>query len=117
MPDTLLSEDSHGRHTSDRFRTQGPYEREFERRDREDALIRKLESKPRPSVKERPRENRSHTQDQPKIERSYVASLDGLRAFGVIAVIAYHLNLWFAQGGLIGVAVFFVLSGYLTPEF
>lgn len=47
------------------------------------------------------------------VRRKYVASLDGLRAFGVIAVMAYHLNLWFAQGGLIGVAIFFVLSGYL----
>ncbi|NPD30836.1 acetyltransferase [Eggerthellaceae bacterium zg-1084] len=43
----------------------------------------------------------------------YVASLDGLRAFAVIAVVAYHLNAPFAVGGLLGVTMFFVLSGYL----
>lgn len=48
---------------------------------------------------------------QPK--KRYIASLDGLRALAVIAVIAYHLNIHAAQGGLLGVTVFFVLSGYL----
>lgn len=45
--------------------------------------------------------------------RRYVTSIDGLRAFAVFAVIAYHLGLPFAQGGLLGVTVFFVISGYL----
>lgn len=49
----------------------------------------------------------------PRQKKRYIASLDGLRALAVIAVIAYHLNLPFAQGGLLGVTVFFVLSGYL----
>ncbi len=48
--------------------------------------------------------------------RRYIAGLDGLRAFAVFAVIAYHLNLGFAPGGLIGVGVFFVLSGYLITD-
>ncbi|WDL95493.1 acyltransferase family protein [Alicyclobacillus sp. ALC3] len=48
--------------------------------------------------------------------RRYIAGLDGLRAFAVFAVIAYHLNLRFAPGGLIGVGVFFVLSGYLITD-
>ena len=43
----------------------------------------------------------------------YVTSIDGLRAFAVLAVVAYHLGLPFAQGGLLGVTVFFVISGYL----
>lgn len=43
----------------------------------------------------------------------YISSLDGLRAFAVIAVMLYHLNVGWAQGGLLGVTVFFVLSGYL----
>lgn len=48
-----------------------------------------------------------------KVKKRYIASLDGLRALAVIAVIAYHLDLRFACGGLLGVTVFFVLSGYL----
>lgn len=48
-----------------------------------------------------------------KPEKRYITSLDGLRALAVIAVIAYHLNLGGARGGLLGVTVFFVLSGYL----
>lgn len=54
---------------------------------------------------------------QPKNERiltaGYRPGLDGLRALAVLAVIAYHLNLGWAPGGLLGVGVFFVLSGYL----
>ncbi len=46
----------------------------------------------------------------------YVAGLDGLRAFAVIAVIVYHLNIGWAQGGLLGVGVFFTLSGYLITD-
>ncbi len=46
----------------------------------------------------------------------YMAGLDGLRALAVLAVIAYHLNLSWAPGGLLGVGVFFVLSGYLITD-
>ncbi|WP_282935261.1 acyltransferase family protein [Paenibacillus sp. RC67] len=46
----------------------------------------------------------------------YMAGLDGLRAIAVFAVIAYHLNLKWAPGGLLGVGVFFVLSGYLITD-
>jgi peptidoglycan/LPS O-acetylase OafA/YrhL len=42
--------------------------------------------------------------------------LDGLRAIAVIAVILYHLNVGWASGGLLGVAVFFTLSGYLITD-
>ncbi|CAN5426169.1 acyltransferase family protein [soil metagenome] len=42
--------------------------------------------------------------------------LDGLRAIAVIAVIVYHLGFDWAQGGLLGVGVFFTLSGYLITE-
>lgn len=45
--------------------------------------------------------------------RRYIPALDGLRAIAVCAVIAYHLGLHQAQGGLQGVTIFFVLSGYL----
>lgn len=49
----------------------------------------------------------------PRPRSHYVASLDGLRTFAVLAVIAYHLGYAWAPGGLLGVTVFFVLSGYL----
>lgn len=42
--------------------------------------------------------------------------LDGLRALAVLAVIAYHLQAPWAPGGLLGVGVFFVLSGYLITD-
>lgn len=43
----------------------------------------------------------------------YNPSLDGVRALSAIIVIAMHSHLPFAHGGMIGVDVFFVLSGYL----
>ncbi|KEO84730.1 acyltransferase family protein [Tumebacillus flagellatus] len=46
----------------------------------------------------------------------YMAGLDGLRALAVLAVIAYHLHISWAPGGLLGVGVFFVLSGYLITD-
>ena len=36
-----------------------------------------------------------------------------MRAFAVLAVIFYHMGLGWAPGGLMGVTVFFVISGYL----
>jgi len=46
----------------------------------------------------------------------YVPGLDGLRALAVLAVIAYHVDLGWAQGGLLGVGIFFTLSGYLITD-
>src|SRR3954468_8742374 len=46
----------------------------------------------------------------------YMPGLDGLRAIAVLAVIAYHLGFGWAPGGLLGVAVFFTLSGYLISD-
>lgn len=46
-------------------------------------------------------------------DRRYIPSLDGLRALAVLGVIAYHLGSAHVHGGLLGVTVFFVLSGYL----
>jgi peptidoglycan/LPS O-acetylase OafA/YrhL len=42
--------------------------------------------------------------------------LDGIRALAVLAVIAYHLNFGWASGGLLGVGMFFTLSGYLITD-
>src|SRR4029078_490421 len=41
------------------------------------------------------------------------ASLHSLRALAVLAVIAYHYNASWARGGVLGVGLFFVLSGFL----
>lgn len=49
-------------------------------------------------------------------DQKYLPGLDGLRALAVAAVIAYHLGYGWAQGGLLGVAVFFTLSGYLITD-
>ena len=46
----------------------------------------------------------------------YVPGLDGLRALAVLAVVAYHVSLGWAQGGLLGVGIFFTLSGYLITD-
>ena len=43
----------------------------------------------------------------------YVPALDGVRAFAVLAVLAFHGGLPGASGGFLGVDAFFVLSGYL----
>ncbi len=46
----------------------------------------------------------------------YLPGLDGLRGLAVGAVVAFHLDLGWAQGGLLGVGVFFTLSGYLITD-
>ncbi len=46
----------------------------------------------------------------------YQPALDGLRAFAVAAVIAYHFGAGWASGGFLGVDAFFVLSGYLITS-
>ncbi|MGH3278011.1 MAG: acyltransferase family protein [Trebonia sp.] len=49
-------------------------------------------------------------------DQKYLPGLDGLRAIAVAVVIAYHLGYGWAQGGLLGVGVFFTLSGYLITD-
>src|ERR1700722_689898 len=49
-------------------------------------------------------------------DQKYLPGLDGLRALAVAAVGAYHLGYGWAQGGLLGVGVFFTLSGYLITD-
>jgi peptidoglycan/LPS O-acetylase OafA/YrhL len=48
--------------------------------------------------------------------KRYMPGLDGLRAIAVLAVIAYHLEFEWAPGGLLGVGIFFTLSGYLITD-
>jgi peptidoglycan/LPS O-acetylase OafA/YrhL len=48
--------------------------------------------------------------------RTYFPGLDGIRAIAVLGVIAFHVGAGWAAGGLLGVGVFFVLSGYLITD-
>src|SRR5262245_15078846 len=48
--------------------------------------------------------------------RRYMPGLDGLRAIAVMGVILYHLGFNWIPGGLLGVGVFFTLSGYLITD-
>ena len=48
--------------------------------------------------------------------KKYIPAVDGLRALGVLTGLFYHLRLPFAKSGLLGVTVFFVLSGYLVTR-
>jgi peptidoglycan/LPS O-acetylase OafA/YrhL len=49
-------------------------------------------------------------------DQRYMPGLDGLRAIAVLAVIAFHEQFGWAPGGLLGVGVFFTLSGYLITD-
>jgi peptidoglycan/LPS O-acetylase OafA/YrhL len=51
-----------------------------------------------------------------RANQRYLPGLDGLRALAVGAVIAYHVGWGWAPGGLLGVEVFFTLSGYLITD-
>jgi len=47
---------------------------------------------------------------------TYQPALDGLRAFAVASVIAYHFGAGWMTGGFLGVDAFFVLSGFLITS-
>ena len=51
-----------------------------------------------------------------KTGQRYMPGLDGLRAVAVLGVLAYHLGADWIPGGLLGVGVFFTLSGYLITD-
>lgn len=50
------------------------------------------------------------------MSKPYFATIDGVRAIAVMAVIFFHLELALFKGGFIGVDVFFVISGYLITR-
>ncbi len=47
----------------------------------------------------------------PAKSSAYLPGLDGLRAISVIAVLLYHADMPWLNGGFLGVEVFFVISG------
>ena len=51
-----------------------------------------------------------------RADQRYVAGLDGIRALAVVCVILFHLSFPGAGGGMLGVGVFFTLSGYLITD-
>ncbi|MFT8362807.1 MAG: acyltransferase family protein [Sporolactobacillus sp.] len=51
-----------------------------------------------------------------RFKRKYMPGLDGLRALAIIGVVFYHLGIPMFGGGLLGVSLFFVLSGYLITD-
>jgi peptidoglycan/LPS O-acetylase OafA/YrhL len=51
-----------------------------------------------------------------RLSFSYQPALDGVRAFAVLGVLAYHGDESWARGGFLGVDAFFVLSGYLITS-
>ena len=48
-----------------------------------------------------------------EIARSYRPDIDGLRALAILSVVLYHVGVPWLRGGLLGVDLFFVISGYL----
>lgn len=92
-----------------------PHERvKSERRTNEP---RRTASPHRASANNAGRANTPASEQTPARPKSrYIPALDGLRTLAVVAVVLYHLNLTWAQGGLLGVTIFFVLSGYLITR-
>ena len=55
------------------------------------------------------------------LKTEYRTEIDGLRALGILGVLAYHLEIFIDEkqllpGGFLGVDIFFVVSGYLITS-
>ena len=51
-----------------------------------------------------------------KIQKQYRPHLDVMRAVAVFGVVAYHVSPNFLPGGLLGVDIFFVISGFIITN-
>lgn len=100
------------RHASDQ---QAPHERS--RTNRQTTEPRRAAGSHRSPANKSARTDSAAKEQAPTRPKSrYIPALDGLRTLAVVAVVLYHLNLTWAQGGLLGVTIFFVLSGYLITR-
>lgn len=100
------------RHASDQ---QAPHERS--RTNRQTTEPRRAAGSHRAPANKGARTDSAAKEQAPTRPKSrYIPALDGLRTLAVVAVVLYHLNLTWAQGGLLGVTIFFVLSGYLITR-
>lgn len=100
------------RHASDQ---QAPHERS--RTNRQTTEPRRAAGSHRSPANKGARTDSAVKEQAPTRPKSrYIPALDGLRTLAVVAVVLYHLNLTWAQGGLLGVTIFFVLSGYLITR-
>jgi peptidoglycan/LPS O-acetylase OafA/YrhL len=52
----------------------------------------------------------------PRVGLGYVAGFDGLRALGLVTILAYHHGYAAARGGIFTVSMFFTLSGFLIAS-
>ncbi len=78
----------------------------------------KSKQKPAPEPKHQPKPKSLGARPKHPKKKGvrYIPALDGLRALAVLAVIAYHTGLPGCEGGLMGVTVFFVISGYIVTK-